>query len=136
MLGYVALRCCYRLAGAFQKNLSRVMKFSNRGENGIACLPKGKLQPRDITYLRDESKKSRDKIIGHVPNVLDGILTSMTGEITGEGRKAPVGTWVIGGGIELPRVYYIYGSKKHKAQVRKEEYGKLRVGRPQKICVH
>ena len=77
MLGYVALRCCYRLAGAFQKNLSRVMKFSNRGENGIACLPKGKLQPRDITYLRDESKKSRDKIIGHVPNVLDGILTSM-----------------------------------------------------------
>ena len=77
MLGYVALRCCYRLAGALQKHLSRVIKYSNRGENGIVCLRKGKLQRRDITYLRNELKKARDKIIGHVPNVLDGILTSM-----------------------------------------------------------
>jgi len=43
----------------------------------------------------------------------------MMGEITREARKAPEGSWVIGGGIELPCVYYIYGSKKHKAQVRK-----------------
>lgn len=34
-----------------------------------------------------------------------------------EARKAPEGTWVIG--IELICVYYIYGSKKHKVQVRK-----------------
>jgi len=49
----------------------------------------------------------------------DGILTSMMGEITREARKALEGSWVIGGGIELPCVYDIYGSKKHKAQVRK-----------------
>ena len=69
-------QCCDRLAGALQEKL-RVIKFSNRRENGIVCLRKGKLQRRDLTYLRDELKKSTDNIIGHVPNVLDGILTSM-----------------------------------------------------------
>ena len=43
----------------------------------------------------------------------------MTGEITGEAIKAPEGTWVLGGGIELSCVYLL-GNKKHKAQVRKQ----------------
>lgn len=83
---------------------------------------------RDKTYLRNELKKPKDSIIAPVPNALaqvlcpflkDGILTSMTGEITEEARKAPEGKWVIrGSGIELPCAYYIYESKKHKAQVR------------------
>ena len=56
---------------------------------------------RDKTYLRNELKKPTDNIIVHVPNALaqvlcpflkDGIMTSMTGEITGEARKAPEGT--------------------------------------------
>ena len=49
-------------------------------------------------------------------------LSWMTGEITGEERKAPEGTWVLGGGIELPCSYFIYGNRKKKADVR----GKLR----------
>ena len=30
-------------------------------------------------------------------------------EYSGEERKAPEGTWVLGGGIELPCSYFIYG---------------------------
>ena len=39
--------------------------------------------------------------------------------ITGEKRRAPEGTWVLGGGIELPCKYYLYGPKVHKCIVRK-----------------
>ncbi len=76
-----------------------------------------------------EQKKAKDYIIGHVPDALaqvicpllkNGTVTSMTGEITGEARKAPEGTWVQGGGIELPCSYYLFGNKKHKSQVRKQ----------------
>lgn len=76
----------------------------------------------------NEQRQSTDNKIGHVPDVLaqvlcpflkDGTLTSMTGEVTGEARRAPEGTWVLGGGIELPCVYYIHGKKKDKQQVRK-----------------
>ena len=38
----------------------------------------------------------------------------MTGEITGEARNAPDWTWVIGGGIELPCVYYITKARNAK----------------------
>jgi len=34
--------------------------------------------------------------------------------ITGEKRHALEGTWVPGGGIELPCTYYIYAAKIHK----------------------
>ena len=56
------------------------------------------------------------------PMLKDGTIERMTGEITGEERKAPEGTWVLGGGIELPCSYFIYGNRKKKADVR----GKLR----------
>ena len=83
------------------------------------------------TVLQEsEQEKAKDHIIiGHVPEDLaqvicpflkDGTITSMTGEITGEARKAPGGTWVLGGGIELRCVYYLFGNRKHKAQVRKQ----------------
>ena len=39
--------------------------------------------------------------------------------ITGEKRRAPEGTWVLGGGIELPCTYYLYGPKVHECTVRK-----------------
>ena len=70
-------------------------------------------------------------VLGLVPDALsqiicpmlkDGTIERMTGEITGEERKAPEGTWVLGGGIELPCSYFIYGNRKKKADVR----GKLR----------
>jgi len=38
----------------------------------------------------------------------------MMGEITVEARKAPEGSWVIGGGIELPCVYYFMGARNTK----------------------
>ena len=37
-----------------------------------------------------------------------------------EARKAPESTWVLGDGIELPCVCYLFGNKEHKAQVRKQ----------------
>ena len=38
----------------------------------------------------------------------------MKAVITGGKRRAPEGTWVPGGGIELPCTYYIYAAKTHK----------------------
>ena len=35
-------------------------------------------------------------------------------------RKAPEGTWVLGGGIEIPCKYFLYGPVIHKKIVRKE----------------
>ena len=55
-----------------------------------------------------------------------------------EARKAPEGTWVIGGGIELICVYYIYGSKKHKVQVRKgiwKALSSLKGGYKKSVCM-
>ena len=34
-------------------------------------------------------------------------------------RRAPEGTWVPGGGIEIPCTYFFYGAKIHKRYVRK-----------------
>lgn len=76
-----------------------------------------------------EQEKAKGNIIGHVPNALaqntcpflkDGTVTSMTSEITAEARKAAEGTWVLGGGVELPCVYYVFGNRKHKVQVWKQ----------------
>ena len=44
----------------------------------------------------------------------------MTAEITGEKRRAPEGTWVLGGGIELPCVYFLHGPMIHKQLVRRK----------------
>ena len=74
-------------------------------------------------------KPDKNALLGHVPVALsqiicpmlkDGTIERMTGEITE--RKASEGTWVLGGGIELPCSYFIYGNRKKKADVR----GKLR----------
>ena len=42
----------------------------------------------------------------------------MKAVITGGKRRAPEGTWVPGGGIELPCTYYIYAAKTHKNYIR------------------
>ena len=36
---------------------------------------------------------------------------------TGEKRHVPEGTWVPGGGIELPCIYHIYAAKAHKKYI-------------------
>ena len=76
-------------------------------------------------------KPDEDVVLGHVldalsqiicPMLKDGTIERMTVKITGEERKAPEGTWVLGGAIELPCSCFIYGNRKEKADVR----GKLR----------
>ena len=67
--------------------------------------------------------KSRRQVIGHVPEALakvfqalikDGIVRKITAKITGDARTAPEGTWIQGGGIELPCKYKLYGDRKYK----------------------
>ena len=71
--------------------------------------------------------QGKKKLVGHVPEALAKILYPMMNEwrilwmkavITGEKRRAPEGTWVPGGGIELPCIYYIYAAKIHKNYIR------------------
>ena len=45
-------------------------------------------------------------------------LYKVTATITVEKRRVPDGTWVLGGGIELPCTYYLYGPKIHKCNVK------------------
>ena len=73
-------------------------------------------------------EKNSNKIVGHIPKPLAKILYPLmkswkvyeiTCTITGQSRKAPEGTWVLGGGIELPCRYFLYGPKIRKREVRK-----------------
>ena len=73
-------------------------------------------------------EKSSNKIVGHIPEPLSKILYSLmkswkvyeiTCTITGQSKKAPEGTWVLGGRIEFPCRYFLYGPKIRKREVRK-----------------
>ena len=37
----------------------------------------------------------------------DGTIISMEADIIGKSRSAPEGTWVLGGGIEIPCRFYL-----------------------------
>ena len=72
-------------------------------------------------------KKQVDITVGHVPDLLahalaseisGGNIVSTEAIVTGEPRRAPEGTWVIGGGIETPCKYLIYADKKLKSKIR------------------
>ena len=72
--------------------------------------------------------KNSNEIVGHIPEPLAKILYPLmkswkvyeiTCTITGQSKKAPEGTWVLGGGIKLPCRYFLYGSKIRKREVRK-----------------
>ena len=71
--------------------------------------------------------KKNKEVVGHVPEALAaklhplmkaGKVTQVTTVITGNQRKAPEGTWVLGGGRELPCTYFLYGPKICKRIVR------------------
>ncbi len=73
-------------------------------------------------------RSSSDRVMGHIPDRLarilspmlgDGHIRKITGTVTGPARSAPEGVWRIGGGIELPCQYVLYGFKKHRAEVRR-----------------
>ena len=72
-------------------------------------------------------KSNNDRVIGHVPDGLakvfhvlieDRKLRRITGKITSDARAAPEGTWLQGGGIELPCKYKLHGDKKYKTIVK------------------
>ena len=47
-------------------------------------------------------------------------IYKVSATISGEKRKAPDGDWVLGGGIEIPCIYFLYGPVIHKTFVGKE----------------
>ena len=68
-------------------------------------------------------KSGIDDIVGHVPETLAKRLFNfmksqqieiMDSEVTGNPRPAPEGKWVIGGCIEIPCKYRLYGPKSVK----------------------
>ena len=72
-------------------------------------------------------KSGNDDIVGHVPETLAKKLLNfmkshqieiMDSDVTGDPRPAPEGKWVIGGGIEIPCKYRLYGPKSVKKEVR------------------
>ena len=73
-------------------------------------------------------EKNSNKIVGHIPDPLAKILYPLMKSwkvyeimctITGQSKKALEGTWVLGGGIELPCRYFLYGPKIRKREVSK-----------------
>ena len=69
------------------------------------------------------------QVIGHVLEALASILFTLTQEwkiyevsatVSGEKRKAPEETWVIGAGTEIPCKYFLYGPVIHKTFIRNE----------------
>ena len=40
-------------------------------------------------------------------------------EILAEKRAAPEGTWVLGGVIQIPAIFHVYGARTNKLYVRK-----------------
>ena len=82
-----------------------------------------------IIQLRSRSKTKMSQSVDHVPEALAAILFphlkawkvyEIQAKITGKSWRAPEGTWVLGGGIELPCQYTIIGPKIHKKNCRKE----------------
>ena len=72
-------------------------------------------------------KTKEGDTVGHVPDLLahalpseisGGNIVSTEAIVTGEPRRAPEGTRVIGGGIETPCKYLIYADKKLKSKIR------------------
>ena len=66
-----------------------------------------------------ESEEKEDHVPGSLGQVLApmmwfGEIASVDSVCTGEARNAPKGRWVLGGEIEIPYIYYVYGCKKKK----------------------
>lgn len=70
--------------------------------------------------------KKGDTTIGHIPEGLcqpltqlykDGKIVQITSEITGAPHSAAEGTFVPGGGLEIPCVYHLFGPRDKKGSV-------------------
>ena len=75
---------------------------------------------------------TKGETIGHVPETLAKVLApemaketilSLEAEVTGSPRDVPEGKWVLGGGIEVPCTYKVYGRIDLKSDLRKKIKG-------------
>ena len=102
-----------------------VYQYNTVGED-FSC----EMEPSNI-YSKNPiavKEKNSNKIVGHIPEPLSKILYPLmkswkvyeiTCTITGPSKKAPEGTWVLGGRIQVPCRYFLYGPKIRKREVRK-----------------
>ena len=100
--------------------LSCTREIQNRySQNAIAV--------NAVTGKGERNKNKLDIIVGHISEALSEVLASfmdtfnihsITATINGQHRRAPEGTWVPGGGIEIPCTYKIYAPKIHKKDIR------------------
>ena len=95
------------------------------GEDFSSAMEASNIYSKNAIAVKE---KNSNKIVGHIPEPLAKILYSLmksrkiyeiTCIITGQSKKVPEGTWVLGGGIELPCRYFLYGPKIRKREVRK-----------------
>ena len=70
-----------------------------------------------------------NETVGHIPDGLSKVVApvlkkeivlSVEAEVAGHPRDAAKGKWTLGGGIEVPCIYRLYGPKKSKAEFRKK----------------
>ena len=86
----------------------------------LECLrePENEFSKHATSVNTEETQRNEQKrIVGHMPDALSEMVfkllsewevLNITIEITGKHRRAPVGTWVPGGGIEIPCTYFLY----------------------------
>ena len=66
-------------------------------------------------------------MVGHIPEPLAKILFPLMKcckmleiKVEKRGKRAAFeGTWVLGGSIEIPDTFYVYGARIHKLHIRK-----------------
>ena len=73
-----------------------------------------------MTTQRGDTVGCIPEILAQVPvsEIRSGNKVSVEAIVTGEPRNALEGVWVLGGGVETPCKYFIYGVKKNKCKIR------------------
>ena len=76
--------------------------------------------------VHPKKTNQRTKTIGRTPDTLAKVIDGLTSEWKAlqmidktdrKDRVAPEGTWVHGGGIEIPCIYFLYWAKVHESNV-------------------
>ena len=110
-----------------ENNCRASVKIYNRFSDNAIVVQKDEV----VEVLKKGSKKRKRRenaIVGHMPELLGEIIaplidsskiTTVIAIITDQHRQAPEGTWVTGGGIEIPCLFKIFTSKEHKKMIRK-----------------
>ena len=88
-----------------------------------------KMEPTNKHSQNAIAVKKRSNVIYHVPEALafklftsmkEGKVYRVNATIPDEKRKAPEGTWVLSGGIEIPCKYFLHGLAVHETFIRNE----------------